>query len=388
MLSVSFSNRVNIQKGGSILKVDASGLTRRAFSSTLGTLIPKNHFASFGLFREPPLINWTFTKSILFTAYDIYRSNDFWIDSTIKAGKTLKEAMVELGMPQSVTFVADTGIFEIEAKKVGVAKRLGIEPIIELPNDQIFSAYELSGADFFVSPDEIITATDSKETVLTKTRAIKENLLELLEIIPTKKIIAVIQIADADAAIDLFDYYRENGISIFAAGGMLPLYFFDKDQFKNSLEAVRKLTEDYHLHAFGLPNIKLIPYYLRTVRMDSIDTSALLYLTARRRYLDGLNTLQVRYVDFEKCDCKGCRNLSPDMYTMSVDFFVNLYTHNVLEASKISVDCQNPDWVPEERQEKPIEPVREQPVETQRRKSIPEQNKSNPSEWTTADKLL
>ena len=73
---------------------------------------------------------------------------------------------------------------------------------------------------------------------------------------------------------------------------------------------------------------------------------------------------------------------------VGVDFFVNLYTHNVLEALKISVDCQNPDWVPEERQEKPVELVREQPVKTQHRKSLPEPNGSNPSEWTTADKLL
>ena len=62
----------------------------------LSAMIPKNHFASMGFFREEPLISWTYTKAVLFTAYDVYRSSHFWLDSVIKSGKTLKEALVEL----------------------------------------------------------------------------------------------------------------------------------------------------------------------------------------------------------------------------------------------------------------------------------------------------
>ncbi|MFX1580036.1 MAG: hypothetical protein ACFFBJ_10345, partial [Promethearchaeota archaeon] len=88
-------------------------------------MIPKFHFCSVPLFREEPLINWTFTKSVLFTAYDVFRSHDFWIDSVINSGQTLKEALVDLGFPKTNSLVVDTGIFEMEAKKAGISQDLG-----------------------------------------------------------------------------------------------------------------------------------------------------------------------------------------------------------------------------------------------------------------------
>ena len=178
----------------------------------LSRLIPKNHFCSFGLFRDEPLIDWKYTQAVLFTAYDVYRSNDFWLDQTINSGNTLKEGLVELGFPKTNSLVADTGVFEMEAKKAGIARDLGIDVDIELTNKQIFEAYTLSGADYFVAPDEIVLPLDEQSVIESKINTIKENLRELLEIVPASKIIAVIQGHSEDVITDLFDFYRENKI--------------------------------------------------------------------------------------------------------------------------------------------------------------------------------
>ncbi|MHA2426078.1 MAG: hypothetical protein ACXAEF_14905, partial [Candidatus Thorarchaeota archaeon] len=250
----------------------------------LSAMIPKNHFASMGFFREEPLINWTYTKAVLFTAYDIYRSNDFWLDSVIKTGQSLKEALNNLGFPKKNTLIADTGIFEIEAKKAGIAKKLGIQVDIELSNDQIIEAYKLSGADFYVAPDEIILATDDENTKRNKLETIKDNLLTLLEHFPSSKVIGVIQGIEQNHIKNLFDFYRSQGVTKFAAGGIIPLYRYDKELFKQTIRSVRNLTNGYWLHTFGLPDVRLLPFYLHEIGMDSVDTSMLLYMTARRRY--------------------------------------------------------------------------------------------------------
>ena len=75
------------------------------------------------LFREEPLIYWPYTNVVLFTTYDIYRSNDFWLDKTVRSGMTLKEGLIELGFPKTKTLVADTGVFEIERKNHSSARR-------------------------------------------------------------------------------------------------------------------------------------------------------------------------------------------------------------------------------------------------------------------------
>ncbi len=302
----------------------------------LSRLIPKNHFCSLSLFRDEPLIKWKYTQAVLFTAYDVYRSNDFWIDQTMNSGKTLKEGLIELGFPKENILVADTGVFEMEAKKAGIAKELGIDVDIELSNKQIFEAYRLSGADYFVAPDEIVLPFDDKQTVTTKIATIKENLLELLEVIPPSKVIAVIQ-GHSDAVItDLYDFYREYDISRFAVGGVIPLYHHDKRKLEHVLKFVRDLTKEHWLHIFGLPRVDLLNYYLHKIRVDSVDTSTLLYLTARRRYLVGSKSEQVRKVKFDECSCEGCSKMNPIPSPRSSDFFVNLYIHNILEAVKLA----------------------------------------------------
>ena len=302
----------------------------------LSRLIPKNHFCSLSLFRNEPLINWKYTQAVLFTAYDVYRSNDFWIDQTINSGKTLKEGLIELGFPKENTLVADTGVFEMEAKKAGIAKDLGIEVDIELSNKQIFEAYRLSGADYFVAPDEIILPLDNKQAVNTKIAKIKENLLELLEIVSPSKVVAVVQGHKEDVITDLYDFYRDYNISCFAVGGVIPLYHHDKQKLEQVLKFVRDLTKDHWLHIFGLPRMELLNYYLHKIGVDSVDTSALLYLTARRRYLIGSKSEQVRSVKFENCSCEGCSKMDPFPSPRSTDFFVNLYIHNILEAVKLA----------------------------------------------------
>jgi hypothetical protein len=302
----------------------------------LSHLIPKNHFCSLSLFRNEPLINWKYTQAVLFTAYDVYKSNDFWLDEIINSGKTLKEGLIELGFPKGNSLVADTGVFEMEAKKAGIARNLGIDINVELTNNQIFEAYRLSGADYFVAPDEIVLPLDNHLVVREKIATIKENLLELLEVVPASKIIAVIQGHSDDTITDLYDFYREQEISCFAIGGVIPLYHHSKEKLEHVLKFVRTLTDNYWLHIFGLPRMSLLQYYLHTIGVDSVDTSALLYITARRRYLIGSKGVPVRNIEFSKCNCEGCSNLNPIPSPHSTEFFVNLYIHNILAAVKLA----------------------------------------------------
>ena len=306
-------------------------------SQKLSRLIPKFHFCSVALFREEPLINWTYTDSVLFTAYDVYRSHDFWLDKVVSSGQTLKEALVGLGFPKSNSLVVDTGVFEMEAKKAGISRNLGIDVDIELSNSQIFEAYELSGADFFVAPDEIILPLDSPRIVSEKSEVIKSNLLDLLEIVPTSKVIAVIQGQQKEVVDDFLDFYRENGIEYFAVGGVIPLYHHDKELLQKHLKYVRKATKKEWLHIFGLPRMSLLSYYLHEVQVDSVDTSTLTYLTARRKYLVGLKPEPVRLAKFEDCNCQGCSVLSREMSTRSQLFFASLYIHNIVTAMRESL---------------------------------------------------
>lgn len=353
----------------------------------LSPLIPKNHFASMSMFREKPLIQWPYTDTVLFTAYDVYRSSDFWLDSVVRSGMTLKEGLVSLGFPKANKIVADTGVFELEAKKAGIAAELGIEVAVRLSNDQIFEAYELSGADFFVAPDEIILATDDSASAREKASLIKSNLLGLLEIVPASKTIGVLQGIDPRIVESLFDFYREHGVDKFAIGGLLPLYHHDRMLFEQVTGHARKLTQRYWLHTFGLPLPSLIPYYLQDAGMDSVDTSMLLYMTARKRYLAGVNSRPVRLVDFRSCKCEGCKNLDTSVNPQTVKFFVNLYIHNIIEASNIAKACIGGTWKPETYDKRIMERSKE--VETledeqERKKPL----KPHPGNWVTADKLL
>ncbi|MDF1539951.1 MAG: hypothetical protein P1Q69_13725 [Candidatus Thorarchaeota archaeon] len=356
--------------------------------TALSYLIPKYHFASMSFFREEPLVKWPYTKAVLFTAYDVYRSNDFWLHSLARSGQTLKEGLIELGFPKTNSLVADTGIFEIEAKKAGLAEKLGIEINFELTNNQIFEAYEMSGADFFVSPDEIILATDEDKPKRAKIEEIKSNLLDILEIVPSEKVIGVIQGVEEKYINDLFEFYRTHGVTKFAAGGILPLYRHDKDLFQQVITYVRNLTRGYWLHTFGLPDVRLLPFYLQEVRMDSIDTSMLLYMTARRRYLVGIHQRPVRLAAFEHCDCQGCATLNRQMYTRGTDFFVALYIHNISEASKVADECSKGKWAPKKDdnrilKDESLERSTAEPVYDEK----PLKDKSYP-DWTTAAVLF
>ena len=354
----------------------------------LSAMIPKNHFASMGFFREEPLISWTYTKAVLFTAYDVYRSSHFWLDSVIKSGKTLKEALVELGFPKANSVIADTGVFEIEARKAGIAKKLGIEVDFELSNDQIFEAYKMSGADFFVSPDEIVLATDEDKAKRAKIEEIKSNVLELLERVPSNKVIGVLQGIEERYLVGLFDFFRSHGVTKFAAGGIIPLYRHDKDLFRKVITCIRGFTKGYWLHTFGLPDVRLLPFYLQEIGMDSIDTSMLLYMTARRRYLVGVEQRPVRLAAFDHCKCDGCANLHREMYTRGTDFFVALYIHNITEASKVADACSKGEWVPKLEDKRILkDPISEKPTSDHVYERNPVKERTYP-DWTTADVLF
>jgi queuine/archaeosine tRNA-ribosyltransferase len=240
--------------------------------------------------------------------------------------------MIALGFPKEVTMVADTGIFEVEARKAGISRNLGIDVDISLTNSQITEAYELSGADMFVAPDEIILVTDEKTRIREKTARMKDNLHDILDIAKPERVIAVIQGQDRRTMTELFDFYRSNGIIHFAMGGLIPLWRHDKNLFRRVVHEAREMTRGFWLHTFGLPIISLLPFYLQEVGMDSVDTSTLLYMTARRKYLIGLNPRPVRLADFSKCDCPGCQVLNPGLNPRGHDFFIHLYIHNVHEA--------------------------------------------------------
>ena len=356
-------------------------------------VVPKNHFVSLSFFREPPLINWEFTKACLFTAYDFYRSSDFWTDSVMKSSMTLKEALVELGFPKSKTLVVDTGIFEIEAKKAGIARDLGIEIDIQLSNRDIFSVYDISGGDFFVSPDEIILATDDPSTIQAKVAKIKQNLLETLEHVPSSKVIGVIQGQTPEVIDYIYNFYVEQGVKHFAAGGLIPLYFHDKSLFQKVVRYIRKVTEEYHLHAFGLPIVKLLPYYLHKLGFDSVDTSTLLYLSAKRRYLVSDNPIPVRLADFTKCNCSGCNFIAAEQpHPRHSEFFIHLYIHNVCEATKLANAFSLNSSNQEDRKNIPLcntRPKKENPVKRLRTGSL-EKSASIDSQiscWKSADEL-
>ena len=119
-----------------------------------------------------------------------------------------------------------------------VAGKFDIE--IELSNGQVFEAYEMSGADYFVSPDEIILPLDSQEEIRQKVNTIKENLSALLETIPSSKVIAVIQGHQKKIIDELLDFYRENGVQYFAMGGVIPLYHHDRKLLEKSAQVCQK----------------------------------------------------------------------------------------------------------------------------------------------------
>ncbi|NHJ14877.1 MAG: hypothetical protein EAX95_14445 [Candidatus Thorarchaeota archaeon] len=344
----------------------------------LSRLVPKNHFCSMSLFREDPLVRWNYTESVLFTAYDIFRSSDFWLDSVISSGSTLKEAMIQLGFPKETKMLADTGVFEFEARKAGLATELGIDIELELSISQILEAYQLSGADYFVAPDEIILPIDTRLQVRRKIAKIKSNLESVMEHIKANRIIAVLQGCDKQTIDTLFDYFVGNGISLFARGGLIPLWKHDSGLFNRIVKYTRKLTKDYWLHTFGLPRVGLISYYLHDVGMDSVDSSTLSYITARRKYLLGADVRPVRLADFSSCDCVGCERLQQKPKPQSPEFFVGLYLHNVLEASKVSS---------EESGETAFSKWRERPHEAELRGSVQSESaqmKQKADSWGTA----
>lgn len=177
---------------------------------------------------------------------------------------------------------------------------------------------------------------------------------------------------------------------MFYMGGVIPLYFHNKDLLDSVLKYVRDLTKNHWLHIFGLPRVSLLQYYLHDIGIDSVDTSSLLYLTARRRYLIGSKGVQVREAVFRDCDCEGCHNLDPKLSTRSSNFFVNLYIHNILAAVKLG-DNFTSHIHGQSKTDTKIE--NSQNLETVRRKQEPKisdivQTNNISIKWMTAEEAL
>jgi len=200
----------------------------------------------------------------------------------------------------------------------------------------VLFAYSVSGADKYISPDEIIMPENRVWAIKRKVNMIKENLISLLGAVPSSKVVGVIQGHEASVINEIVDFYKENQICTYAAGGLIPLWHADPSLLPVVLRYMRKATKGRWIHAFGLPSMKLLSLYLSDIGVNSVDTSALLYLTDRRLYMVGLEAKPVRIADFAKCSFEGCRDLSPDDDTDSTHFFTCLYIHNVLEVSRFS----------------------------------------------------
>ena len=122
--------------------------------------------------------------------------------------------------------------------------------------------------------------------------------------------------------------------------------------------------------------------------MDSIDTSMLLYMTARRRYLAGVEQKPVRLAAFDQCNCEGCANLNREMYTRGTDFFVALYIHNITEASKVADECSKGEWIPKQEDKRILkDQTLEEPTAEHVYERNPVKERTYP-DWTTADVLF
>lgn len=66
----------------------------------------------------------------------------------------------------------------------------------------------------------------------------------------------------------------------------------------------------------------------------------LLYMAARRSYLDGSDSVPMRAIDFSKCTCQTCPMLSPTMNPRSSEVFTYLYIQNLIEANRLTFETK------------------------------------------------
>jgi hypothetical protein len=84
---------------------------------------------------------------------------------------------------------------------------LGISVSIDLSVRDVLFAYSVSGADKYISPDEIIMPENRVWAIKRKVNMIKENLISLLGAVPSSKVVGVIQGHEASVINEIVDFY-------------------------------------------------------------------------------------------------------------------------------------------------------------------------------------
>ncbi len=286
------------------------------------------------LFKEYLMLqDWKFSDTVLITAYDLYK-NDFLVQQLQRSGSTLKELIQENGFNKNVKIMADTGVFEMEARKMFLD--IGVAPHMDLTPKEIFDAYDLIGADWFVSPDLIILPED--KDIEPKIKFTMDNLQAALDRFPKEKVVATIQGLDKPTIQMMVDNIKENNVDNAARGGLLPLAFHDLNRFKYVLqvsEYIIRAGKISYLHAFGLYGIFTLVNLFVQNSYDTVDTSSIYYKTATRKYLtDKGKYVYITKADF--CDCFGCKIMQESKYFLDGGkFAVGLYYHNAHQLSTI-----------------------------------------------------
>lgn len=295
--------------------------------------IPKHYLLTNPLFLEDEeLIKWKYTDTILVTAYDLIK-NDHIIYKLQSEGNTLKEYIRELGFPRDTKILADSGVFVLEwLKKTKSASLNYAFSTVALKVEDVIEAYKMIDPDYLVPLDEIILAKDNEEKVKEKVEKIKENVLKTLEEFQTSKIIGAVQGVREKEIYEIVDFEKEQGIRMFARGGLIPLYY--TKYYCDAVKTTREATKGYKLHAFGVAKMKQIDCYAKCLGMDSFDSTIAKPITAAYFFLD--ENLKKRPFNDElvgQCGCRFCRNieklLERGLEMPNFPFTLNLYLHNI-----------------------------------------------------------
>lgn len=292
------------------------------------------------LFLEHPLLlNWGFSTTALVTALDL-STNERLTRSLKQRGMTLREHLHQCGFNPNVKIMADTGIFQLEARKAENGIYETDDPMLHFSAEEILENYQLIDPDFVVAPDEIIYWNESIRRAEGKIEQNIRNLERTLDLFPRDKVIAGIQGTNTHQVRTATNAIAELKVTKAARGGLIPLIRSNQSLYREMLHLSEHLARKAgveHLHYFGLPNIRTLKDCFIDNSYDSLDTSVLYHKTAQRKYLvDKGFYKSVRGAWLERCNCPGCQlMLSKRHRTGSLDFVIGLFVHNCLALRQV-----------------------------------------------------